>query len=294
MKVLCFRSGDRPYAGLVYHENQVVVLEKLFFKQFKRPFKIRDVGDLLNQGGMKRLRELDLALVKTDRNLVRSLRDVEILAPVLRPPKLVCVGLNYRDHAEEQAKPVPEKPLLFCKASNVVIGPEKEVRLPKAAPDKVDYEVEFAAVIGKPGSQIPREQAESHIFGYTVVNDITARDVQKSDRQWFRGKSFDTFAPMGPVIVTPDSFKNGVEDLSVRMRINGEERQSSSTRNLVFDVPFLIEYLSAAFPLEAGDVISTGTPGGVGVFRDPPIFLKSGDEMEAEIEGIGVLRNRVT
>lgn len=291
MKLLTFRSGERTFAGLLYHGHRAVVLEKLFFKQFRRPFVFRDVRDLLEEGGVKRLRELDLSLVKGDYTLTRPLKDIELVAPVLRPPKIVCVGLNYRDHAAEQGSPAPERPLLFAKAANIVVGPEAKVRIPPEAPDMVDYEVELAVVIGRPGFRIPRERAAEHIFGYTILNDVTARDVQKTEKQWFRGKSFATFAPLGPFVVTPEELDPS--NLRVEMRVNGEIRQTSSTSNLIFDVPFLVSYISAGFPLEAGDVIATGTPAGVGVYRKPPVFLRAGDRMEAEIEGIGVLANSV-
>ncbi|MHC4275636.1 MAG: fumarylacetoacetate hydrolase family protein [Planctomycetota bacterium] len=289
MKLLTFRSGDRTYAGLVYHGEQVVLLEELFSRQFRQPYRILDVGDLLRQDGMKRLQEIDLALVAEDRQMVLPLRDVEIVAPILRPPKIVCVGLNYRDHAEEQNRPLPKSPMLFAKAANIVVGHEAKVRIPPDAPEQVDYEVELGVVIGREGYRIPRADAGAYIFGYTVFNDVTARDVQKADRQFFRGKSFHTFAPMGPVLVTGDELDP--KELDLRMHVNGELRQESNTRNLIFAVPGLVEHVSRCFPLEAGDVIATGTPGGVGVFRDPPLFLKPGDVMEAEIQGIGVLRN---
>jgi 2-keto-4-pentenoate hydratase/2-oxohepta-3-ene-1,7-dioic acid hydratase in catechol pathway len=289
MKLLTFRSGDRTYAGLVHQGGQVVLLEALLARQFRQPFRILDVGDLLRQDGMKRLKEIAPALAEGDRQTVRSLRDVEIMAPILRPPKIVCVGLNYRDHAQEQNRPVPKSPMLFAKAANIVVGHEAKVKIPPDAPDQVDYEVELGVVIGREGYRIPRTEAGEYIFGYTVFNDVTARDVQKADRQFFRGKSFHTFAPMGPVLVTGDELDP--RELEIRMHVNGELRQESNTRNLIFDVPGLVEHVSACFPLESGDVIATGTPGGVGVFRDPPLFLKPGDVMEAEVQGIGVLRN---
>ena len=289
MKLLTFRSGARTYAGLVHHGEQVVPLENLFSRQFRRPFSFLDVGDLLRQDGMKLLKEFDPAPVEEDGQIVRPLGDVEIVAPILRPPKIVCVGLNYRDHAEEQNRPVPQSPMLFAKAANIVVGHEAKVKIPADAPDQVDYEVELGVVIGREGYRIPGAEAGEYIFGYTVFNDVTARDVQKADRQFFRGKSFHTFAPMGPVLVTGDELDP--KELEVRMHVNGELRQESNTRNLIFDVPGLVEHISACFPLEAGDIIATGTPGGVGVFRDPPLFLKPGDVMEAEVQGIGVLRN---
>jgi acylpyruvate hydrolase len=289
MKLLTFRSGDRTYAGLVHHDEQVVLLEELFSRQFSRSFRFLDVGDLLWQGGMERLKKVDPALIEEDQRMVRPLPDVEVVAPILRPPKIVCVGLNYRDHAEEQNRPLPRSPMLFAKAANIVVGHGAKVKIPPEAPEQVDYEVELGVVIGRGGYRISREEAGEYIFGYTVFNDVTARDVQKADRQFFRGKSFHTFAPMGPVIVTADDLDPG--ELDLRMQVNGELRQESNTRNLIFDVPTLVEHVSRCFPFEPGDVIATGTPGGVGVFRDPPLFLKPGDVMEAEVQGIGVLRN---
>ena len=171
MKLLTFRSGDRTCAGLVYDGKQVVLLEKAFSRHFSQPFRILDLGDLLRQDGMKRLKEIDLALVEEDRRMVRPLREVEIVAPVLRPPKIVCVGLNYRDHAEEQNRPVPRSPMLFAKAANIVVGHEATVKIPPDAPDQVDYEVELAVVIGREGFRIPREEAGAFVFGYTVLND---------------------------------------------------------------------------------------------------------------------------
>jgi 2-keto-4-pentenoate hydratase/2-oxohepta-3-ene-1,7-dioic acid hydratase in catechol pathway len=271
--------------------GKVADLATAFFKQFRRPHKFRDLLDFLRADGMERVRELNLARLKNERDVFYPLEDVEVMAPIARPPKIVCVGLNYRDHAKEQNKPTPESPLLFMKAPNIVIGPEDEVRIPRAAPEKVDYEVELAVVIGRAGFEIPRARAGEHIFGYTIMNDVTARDLQASEKQWFRAKSFATFAPMGPHVVTRDELgKNGV---AVELRLNGSVMQSGSTKDMVFDPEYLVEYVSACFPLEVGDVISTGTPAGVGVFREPPVFIKPGDEIEAEIEGIGVLRNRV-
>ena len=155
----------------------------------------------------------------------------------------------------------------------------------------MDYEVELAGVIGTPGYRIPRASALRHVFGYTIVNDVTARDLQRNDKQWFRGKSLNTFCPMGPWVVTPDEFD--FSKAAISLKVNGQVRQQSNTSDLIFNVPFLIEYISAAFPLEAGDVISTGTPAGVGMFMTPPQWLKKGDKVEAAIEGIGSLSNPV-
>lgn len=291
MRYLTFRVGDHVGAGLVHLEsNKVIDLGTAFFKQFRRPYKFHDLLDFLKADGMEKVRDLNLQKLKNERDCVYPLEECDVLAPIRRPTKIVAVGLNYKAHAAEQNKPPPESPLLFMKAPNIVIGPEDEIHIPKAAPGQVDYEAELAVVIGKGGFEIPRAKASEHIFGYTILNDVTARDLQQSEKQWFRAKSFATFAPMGPHVITPDELK---PDAFIELRLNGSVMQSSKIDDLIFGVDVLIEFISAGFALEAGDVISTGTPSGVGVFRNPPVFLKSGDEMETEIEGVGVLRNRV-
>ena len=290
MRYFTFRHGNRTGAGLQYGKY-TLDLGQAFFKTFNRPWRFRDVGDYLLQGGPEREGKLDLSKLRKDRTVAIGEGDVQYLAPITRPPKIICVGLNYKAHAAEQGKEPPASPMLFPKASNIVIGPGDSIRIPYHVSEKVDYEVELAAIIGKPGYRISREEALDHVFGYTILNDVTARDVQKGDKQWFRGKSMDTFAPMGPVVVTPDEFNPA--DAPLSLRVNGKVRQESSTSDLIFDVAALIEHASGAFPLEVGDVISTGTPSGVGVFMDPPQWLKKGDVVEAKIKGIGALSNPV-
>lgn len=291
MRFLTFRVGDHVGAGLIYPESQKVLdLSAAFFKQFRRPYKFHDLLDFLKADGMDKVRDLSLQKLKNERDCVYPLEDCEVLAPIPRPPKIVCVGLNYKAHAAEQNKPSPETPLLFMKAPNIVVGPEDDVRIPEAAPEKVDYECELAVVIGKAGFAIPPAKSKEHIFGYTIMNDVTARDLQASEKQWFRAKSFATFAPMGPHVVTADELK---PDACIDLRLNGSVMQSGKINDMIFTPEFLVPYVSAGFALEVGDVISTGTPSGVGVFRNPPVFMRPGDEIEAEIEGIGVLRNRV-
>ncbi len=290
MRYCTFQHGHRTAAG-VFHGASVIDLGLAFFKTFKRPFKFGDLLDFLEAGGPAKVGELDLAALQREREVCLPLREVRLRAPIRRPPKIVCVGLNYRAHAAEQNLEPPKAPMLFAKAANIVIGPEDEIEVPTGLSEQVDYECELAVVIGTPGFRIPRGRAREHVFGYTVMNDVTARDLQRGDKQWFRGKSLNTFAPMGPAVVTPDAFDPA--SAPVRLTVNGEKRQDSNTNDLVFDVPFLVEYISAAFPLEAGDVISTGTPGGVGVFMTPPRWLKKGDRVEATIEGIGTLANTV-
>jgi 2-keto-4-pentenoate hydratase/2-oxohepta-3-ene-1,7-dioic acid hydratase in catechol pathway len=285
-----FQHGNRTTAGLIRGAS-VYDLQACFFKAFKRPAKFRDLLDFLEADGPEKLAKIDLASLSQDREACLPLREARLKAPLLRPPKIICVGLNYKAHAAEQKLEPPAAPMLFAKAPNIVIGPGDEIRIPYHLSEQIDYECELAVVIGKPGSRIPRGDALGHVFGYTIMNDVTARDLQRGDKQWFRGKSLDTFAPMGPWVVTPDEFD--AANAPVSLKVNGEVRQKSNTNDLIFNVPFLVEYLSAAFPLEAGDVLSTGTPSGVGMFMTPPRWLKKGDRVEATIEGIGTLENPV-
>jgi 2-keto-4-pentenoate hydratase/2-oxohepta-3-ene-1,7-dioic acid hydratase in catechol pathway len=219
-----------------------------------------------------------------------ALSDVQLLAPVLKPGKILCVGLNYRDHAIESQMAIPEVPTIFLKLPNAVIGPGANIVLPGNS-SQPDYEAELAAVIGRGGRNIPAEAWEEHVLGYTILNDVSARDVQLATSQWTLGKSFDTFSPMGPVIVTKDEIRDP-HTLDIQLSIDGELLQHSNTKHLIFRLPQLIEHLSAVIPLEPGDVISTGTPAGVGLGRKPPRWLKPGEEIVVKIESIGELRNR--
>ncbi len=212
-------------------------------------------------------------------------------APVPRPPKIICIGLNYRDHAIESNLPIPETPTVFSKYSTSVIGHMDPIVLPRNS-TQPDYEAEFAVVIGKGGRYIREDDWRAHVFGYTILNDVSARDFQMATSQWMIGKTFDTFAPMGPVIVTADEIEDP-HNVNISLTLNGETMQSSNTRNLIFGVPKLIAYLSSVFTLEPGDIISTGTPAGVGFARKPPRFLAPGDEVTVHVQGIGDLINPV-
>jgi 2-keto-4-pentenoate hydratase/2-oxohepta-3-ene-1,7-dioic acid hydratase in catechol pathway len=207
------------------------------------------------------------------------------------PPKIVCIGLNYRDHAAESNLPIPETPTVFAKFQTAVTGHRHPIVLPKNSA-KPDYEAEFAVVIGQGGRHIPEERWREHVFGYTIVNDVSARDFQMATTQWMIGKTFDTFAPIGPAIVTADEIADP-HNLDISLTISGEVLQSSNTRHLIFGVPKLIAFLSSVFTLEPGDIISTGTPGGVGFARKPPRWLKPGDEVVVRVEGLGELVNPV-
>jgi 2-keto-4-pentenoate hydratase/2-oxohepta-3-ene-1,7-dioic acid hydratase in catechol pathway len=220
-----------------------------------------------------------------------DLARVSVMAPIPRPPKLICVGLNYRDHAAETNLEIPKVPTIFCKFPNVVIASGEPIVLPKVS-TKPDYEAEFAFVIGPGGRNISAAQAMRHVFGYTIVNDVSARDYQMMTSQWMMGKTFDTFAPMGPWIVTADEIRDP-HALDIWLEVSGERLQNSNTRALIFRIPELIEFLSSVVTLEPGDVVSTGTPAGVGFARKPPRFLKAGDEVIIGIEGVGQLRNPV-
>ncbi len=216
---------------------------------------------------------------------------VKLRAPIPKPPKIICIGLNYRDHAEESNMAIPEVPTVFSKYSTAVTGHMHPIVLPRSSV-KPDYEAEFAVVIGRGGRHIPEARWREHVFGYTILNDVSARDYQMATSQWMIGKTFDTFAPMGPAIVTADEIEDP-HNLDISLTLNGQVMQSSNTRNLIFDVPKLIAYLSSVFTLESGDIISTGTPGGVGFARKPPVWLAAGDEVVVEVEGLGKLVNPV-
>lgn len=219
------------------------------------------------------------------------LPEVKYGPPVPRPGKILCIGQNYADHCREQNVPLPEIPELFCKFPTSIIGRGDAIVLHKAT-TKVDYEVELGIVIGKRGKNIPKARAMEHVFGYTIFHDVSARDLQFKSKQWTRGKSPDTFAPIGPWLVTRDEVRNP-HKLAIRTWLNGQLMQDSNTANLVFGVPALVEFLSQTITLEPGDLIATGTPPGVGCFRKPPVFLKPGDVVRMEIAGLGTLENPV-
>jgi 2-keto-4-pentenoate hydratase/2-oxohepta-3-ene-1,7-dioic acid hydratase in catechol pathway len=218
-----------------------------------------------------------------------AIDQVRLLAPIPRPPRIFCIGLNYADHAKESQMKVQAVPTVFMKLASSVVGPDADVILPKNS-TQPDYEAELAVVIGKPGFRIAAADWEQYIFGYTIVNDVSARDVQLATSQWTLGKSFPTFTPMGPVVVSKDEIADP-HALDIRLVIDGEVMQNANTRDLIFRIPQLIEYVSSITPLEAGDLISTGTPEGVGLGRTPQRWLHPDEEMMISIEKIGDLRN---
>ena len=246
--------------------------------------KAREIYEVLKQ-------DSDALAQATAKGWLTRRAEAYWLAPVPRPGKVICIGLNYRDHAAESNMAIPERPVVFSKFSTAVIAPGEAVVLPPTS-EQVDYEAELAVVIGRRAKNVSTNSALHCVLGYTAFNDVSARDFQFADGQWQRGKSCDTFAPMGPFIVTPDEIPDP-HKLSIKLRLNGKTMQDSNTDQLIFGVPELIAFLSETITLEPGDVIATGTPPGVGFARKPPVFLKHGDEMEVEIEKIGKLSSQV-
>ncbi|TCL61919.1 2-keto-4-pentenoate hydratase/2-oxohepta-3-ene-1,7-dioic acid hydratase in catechol pathway [Hydrogenispora ethanolica] len=242
-----------------------------------------------------------LASVETIRGLLkegpvlgpfkRPLDQLKIQAPIANPNKIICIGLNYLDHAIESHAEVPTEPVIFTKFRTSITGPGQPIRLPRIS-KTVDYEAELAVVIGKTGKRIPEEEAMEHVAAYTVFNDVSARDLQNRGSQWTKGKALDTFAPLGPYLVTRDEIADP-HNLAIKLELNGKLMQNSSTSQLIFKIPQLISFLSELVTLEPGDLIATGTPPGVGMARKPPVFLQPGDTVKVSIAGLGELVNPV-
>ena len=276
MRLITFSAGDHPQPGLVV--NQKVI---------ELPYP--DLVAFLEDGDRARQTALKLA-GNPSAAAMHPLSAVRLLAPLPKPPKFICIGLNYRDHAIESGLPIPATPTVFAKYSNAVIGPGDTIQIPQVS-QEVDYEAELAFVIGRRGKHVAPAQWKDCVFGYTIVNDVSARDFQRATSQWIIGKTFDTFAPMGPELVSADEIEDP-HNLRISCEVNGRVLQDSSTSQLIFRIPELVAYLSQVMTLEPGDVVSTGTPPGVGFARKPPIFLQPGDEVVVKVEGLGELRNR--
>lgn len=281
MKLVTFRrSGAAPEAGVVV-DGRVIGLSGAGYSS---------LTDVI--GNWQSAKEAISSFIsKAPQEATSDLASVTLMAPLPRPSKLICVGLNYREHAIESKMEIPSIPTIFNKFPSCVVGPGDKVILPKNS-EKPDYEAEFAFIIGKSGRHVPADKWQEYIFGYTIINDVSARDFQMATSQWLMGKTFDTFAPMGPWIVTADEISDP-HNLDIKMTINGEVLQNSNTRELIFRIPELIAYLSSVFTLEPGDVVSTGTPSGVGLGHKPPRWLRAGDECVISVAGIGELRNPV-
>ena len=243
------------------------------------------------EGGESALALAQDTLARAGAAVELELSAVTLKAPIPRPEKIICIGLNYRDHAAESNQPLPDYPTVFSKYVNSVIGPAEPIVIPHVTRE-VDYEGEMAVVIGKRARHVQEERALEYVAGYTCFNDVSARDFQMRTSQWTIGKTFDTFAPIGPALVTADEIADP-HNLDLRVTVSGEVLQASNTRHLIFPVPELVAYLSQVMTLSAGDVIATGTPAGVGFARKPPRFLQPGDTVQVEIEGLGTLINPV-
>ncbi len=277
MKFVTFSAGDGVARAGVSLDGSVVDISSRF----------RSVLSVIHGG------DEALSVAQSLVSDVRTPLDtVKLLAPLPDPPRIFCVGLNYRDHAVESKMEIPKVPTVFLKLASALVGPGAAIGLPSIS-SQPDYEAEFACVIGKGGSRIARDDWQEHVFGYTILNDVSARDVQLATSQWTLGKSFNTFAPLGPAIVTKDEIADP-HALDVKLSIDGEVLQHSNTRELIFKLPDLIAYISSITPLQAGDIISTGTPAGVGLGRNPQRWLKAGETITIEVSGLGTLVNPVT
>lgn len=284
---------DLHYAYLAMLEAEGVIRAK----QIAEAFVPSNMVEFL-QGGKKSMEiakeAVDFALRNTDSipyHVIHNFDAVKLEAPVLNPSKIICVGHNYREHILEMKRELPEFPVIFAKYPNTIIGPQDDIPFYPIS-EQLDYEAEFAFVIGKRAKNVSQAQALEYIAGYTIANDITYRDIQRRTIQWLQGKAIDGSAPMGPWLVTTDDLDDP-SGLEIALYVNGEERQRSNTANLVFTVPRLVEFLSKLMTLEPGDIVLTGTPGGVGVARNPQTFLKDGDVVRIEIDKIGTLENKV-
>jgi 2-keto-4-pentenoate hydratase/2-oxohepta-3-ene-1,7-dioic acid hydratase in catechol pathway len=276
MKVVTFEHGQKISGGILA-DDRIYPLEGA-----------TDVLAFIESGsaGQNRMKKV-VAEAKSTSLLAK---DARLLAPLLNPPRIFGIGLNYVEHAAESKMVVQAVPTVFLKLSSSITGPDTEVPLPPNS-TQPDYEAELALVIGKPGHNIPASEWKQHVFGYTILNDVSARDVQLATSQWTLGKSFPGFTPLGPWIVTSDEISDP-HALDIRLTLSGEVMQNANTRDLIFKIPQLIEYISSIVPLQAGDIISTGTPPGVGLGRKPQRWLRPNEEMIIEIEKIGSLRNR--
>ncbi|MCJ8145026.1 fumarylacetoacetate hydrolase family protein [Ancylobacter sp. A5.8] len=244
------------------------------------------------EAGEPLLATLRAALASAPAGARQPLASTELLCPIPQPGKIICLGLNYALHAKEGGNAVPDYPAFFIRANSSLVAPGAPVVRPRVS-DKLDYECELTIVIGKRGRDIPEDQALTHVYGYTLLNDVSVRDYQRKTTQWSAGKNFDGTAPVGPVIATADDLPPGADGLGIRTRLNGQVMQDSDTSDMVFKVARTVALMSEIMTLNPGDIIATGTPSGVGYARKPPVFMKQGDVVEVEVDGIGILRNPV-
>ncbi|HHU50989.1 MAG TPA: fumarylacetoacetate hydrolase family protein [Firmicutes bacterium] len=280
-----FQYRERIFPGVI-EEEEVYDLSETAGQYPKSSADLRDF--LAGEDALAKLKKGKASLLGS--GIVYKLSKVRVMAPLLRPGKIICIGWNYSKHADEAGSELPEEPVFFNKFATSIIGPQAPIVLP-AISKQVDYEAELAVVIGKRGKRIPEEAAMEYVAGYTAFNDISARDLQFRD-QWVKGKALDTFAPLGPFLVTQEEVPDP-HNLRIRLLLNGEVMQDASTGMMIFKIPTLISFLSQFFTLEPGDIIATGTPEGVGFTRDPQVLLKPGDRVTVSIERVGELSNPV-
>lgn len=292
MKFVRFAYADKEHYGVLIENEKILSLSAVSFSN--ECFIPNSLEELivLDSETIDKIEHVFVKVRKKyGKSAIHNLNEVVLLAPISCPPKIICLGLNYYDHAAEQGAEIPSEPVIFMKPRTAITGPNQPIVKPSFV-KRLDYEVELAVVVGKKGKNIPVEEAEGYIFGYTIVNDVSARGIQFKDKQWTRGKSFDTFAPMGPCITAANQIEDP-NNLRLRTWVNDELRQNSSTKNMVFHAYEVVHHLSRVMTLEPCDIIATGTPAGVGVFMKPPQFLQLGDKVRVEIEGIGSLQNKV-
>ncbi|MGB9853933.1 MAG: fumarylacetoacetate hydrolase family protein [Candidatus Bathyarchaeales archaeon] len=296
MKLVRYCYRKKQFYGVLVNDNKIVCLPSLA-RRLQKPLP-KTLEEFIWKGE-KAVETAEELLEKAPQSVVEDFslptNKVALLAPIAHPPKIICLGLNYADHIEERITEhgslVPEEPIIFLKPHTTIIGPNENIVKPNFV-KQLDYEVELAIVMGKKAKNVPVSEAKSYIFGYTILNDVSARDIQFKDKQWTRGKSFDTFAPIGPCIVTRNQLQDP-SNLYVRTWVNNEIRQDSTTKKMVFNVYEIVHHLSRVMTLEPCDIIATGTPAGVGFAMKPPKFLQVGDIVRMEIENIGVLENMV-
>lgn len=285
MKIATFSVQTEQHIGLV-KDDQIISLTALCPEEFPACIK-----KFIERGSELCSRAEQIIEQRVNDDAIFKLSEVNILPPIAKPDKIICVGLNYFDHCKETGMEPPESPVIFSKYANAIAGHNDAIEIPINSTE-VDFEAELAFVIGREAKRVSEEEADDYVFGYTIMNDISARDLQFQDGQWSRGKTADTFAPFGPVIVTKDEVGDP-HNLAISLELNGEIMQDSNTSNLIFTVPKIISFLSQSMTLMPGDLIATGTPPGVGMGRNPKIWLKNGDRMNVSIEKIGTLSNHV-
>ena len=291
MKIARYHYRNIESYGVL--SQQAVLSLPALAKRFKKEVPQR-LEDFITKGEKALETAEDLVEKAVDSDVAAvsvPLSEVMLLAPIAFPPKIICLGLNYFDHAAETNSAVPDEPVIFMKPHTAITGPNQKIIKPRFVKE-LDYEGELCIVMGKTAKNVSEAEAKKHVFGYTVFNDVSARDFQFKDGQWTRGKSFDTFAPTGPCITTESQLKN-TENLQIRTWINGDLRQNGTTRNMVFNVSRIVHQLSRVMTLEPCDIIATGTPAGVGHAMKPKTYLRHGDVVRIEIEGIGTLENLI-